>query len=84
MNGTRAILTTMALGVGAGLLIAVPANAVPWGQGNYYSAPQATNCNCATPQEAASQTQQSPTEVAKQTNPAASPNHGEAGRQLQR
>ena len=79
-NGIRAILAAGTLGLGATMLVTAPANAVPWGQADYWGVAQhATNCACAVPQQAASQTPQAPVQVAKQTNPSVTQERGGAG-----
>lgn len=84
MKVMRAIPIAATLGLGAALF-APPAHAIPWGQADYWGlAPHATNCDCAvptaTPQQAA---QESPTAVAKQTNPPGSLNDNTLRRQPQ-
>jgi hypothetical protein len=86
MKVTRAIPLAAMLGLGASLF-AVPAYAIPWGQGDYWGmTSHATNCDCqaptATPQQAS---QETPSTLARRTNPPGSPtfNNNGSARELQ-
>jgi hypothetical protein len=82
MRGTL-VISTAALGLGAAVLFAVPAHAVPWGQGDYYDRSHAANCDCISDQAGAA-AQPSQTTVAKQNRPAGVQDNSNGANRLQR